>query len=74
MDQLNDNKLICHIIGLNPSDKQKLVSLTKKHKKYKDSAEWWPFTYPSTIIPAKPGPAGEQEVCRRADQCPVFWL
>lgn len=34
MEQLNDNKLICHIIGLNPTDKQKLVSLTKKYKKY----------------------------------------
>ena len=34
MEQLNDNKLICHIIGLNPADKKKLVSLTKKYKKY----------------------------------------
>ncbi len=34
MEQLNDNKLICHIVGLNPRDKQKLVSLCNKYNKY----------------------------------------
>ena len=34
MDQLNTNKLICHIVGLNPIDKEKLIKLCKKYKKY----------------------------------------
>lgn len=34
MDQLNTNKLICHIVGLNPTDKEKLLQLCSKYKKY----------------------------------------
>jgi len=34
MEQLNENKIICHIVGLNPSDKQKIEEMCSKVKKY----------------------------------------
>ena len=34
MERLNENKLICHIVGLNPADKERLEELCKLEKKY----------------------------------------
>ena len=34
MEQLNDNKIICHIVGLNPNDKVKIQDLCKSITKY----------------------------------------
>lgn len=34
MEQLNENKIICHIVGLNPEDKQKIIEMCSKIKKY----------------------------------------
>lgn len=34
MEQLNDNKIICHIVGLNPSDKSKISELCNNISKY----------------------------------------
>ena len=34
MEQLNENKIICHIVGLNPEDKQKIIEMCSKIKRY----------------------------------------
>ena len=34
MEQLNDNKIICHIVGLNPNDKVKIKDLCENISKY----------------------------------------
>ena len=34
MEQLNENKIICHIVGLNPEDKSRLEELCRSIKKY----------------------------------------
>ena len=34
MERLNENKIICHIIGLNPEDKSRLEELCRSIKKY----------------------------------------
>lgn len=34
MERLNENKIICHVIGLNPSDKEEINKLCKSVKKY----------------------------------------
>ena len=34
MERLNENRIICHIVGLNPSDKEKIKELCNRIKKY----------------------------------------
>ena len=34
MEQLNENKIICHIVGLNPDDKKKIIEMCSKIKRY----------------------------------------
>ena len=34
MEQLNDNKIICHIVGLNPNDKSKIKEVCNNIPKY----------------------------------------
>ena len=34
MERLNENKIICHIVGLNPSDKRKIKELCSRIKKF----------------------------------------
>ena len=34
MEQFNENKIICHIVGLNPNDKDKIIKKCNELKKY----------------------------------------